>query len=152
MPCNDLPSTEIEASNMPSSAKELLNGFSTQLSFYVNDTQKTVSSIDPRTKILEYLRANGYTGTKTGCNEGACGACTIVLADYDSEKKLVRYRSANACLLPLCSAHNKQIITIEGLGKPESPHPIQVKKMIYDIYDIYYVQLTVFVIFPISQF
>jgi xanthine dehydrogenase/oxidase len=123
MPCNDNNNlTEYETK----SSLESFRDFSHELNFYVNSTRKSECSIDPRTTILEYLRENGYTGTKLGCNEGGCGACTVVIADYDSQKKLVRYRSANACILPLCAANNKQIITIEGLGTPESPHPIQV--------------------------
>jgi xanthine dehydrogenase/oxidase len=126
MPCNDMNMSESEATAALSLIRESFGDFSHELNFYVNSSYKTLSSIDPRTTILEYLRESGHTGTKLGCNEGGCGACTVVLADYDSEKKLVRYRSANACILPLCAAHNKQIITIEGLGSPESPHPIQV--------------------------
>jgi xanthine dehydrogenase/oxidase len=126
MPCNDLSNREGNET-----AEMMMKLFSdtaltTELRFFINSTEIKEQSVDPRTTVLEYLRANGLTGTKTGCNEGACGACTVVIADYDHEKKLVRYRSANACIMPLCSAHNKQIITIEGLGTPLAPHPIQV--------------------------
>ena len=88
-------------------------------------------NIDPKKTVLEYLRENGFTGTKYGCGEGGCGACTVVIAEYDQNKDMIRYRSANACLLPLCSINNKQVITIEGIGNCETPHPIQVCSSFY---------------------
>jgi xanthine dehydrogenase iron-sulfur cluster and FAD-binding subunit A len=96
------------------------------LRFFINKDLKELDSIDPRTTILEYLRENGFTGTKLGCAEGGCGACSVVIAEYDYEKSIVKYRSANSCIMPLCSAHNKQIITIEGIGNTSMPHPVQV--------------------------
>ncbi|CAF1056080.1 unnamed protein product [Brachionus calyciflorus] len=104
----------------------LFPDYSNTIEFYVNSDLKHLSDLDPRTTLLAYLRDNGYTGTKYGCGEGGCGACTIVVAEYDSSKKMVNYRSANSCLLPLCSLNKKQIITIEGIGNPEKPNPIQV--------------------------
>lgn len=97
------------------------------IQFYVNtDLKKNIHNIDAKTSVLTFLRENGYTGTKYGCGEGGCGACTVVIAEFDENTKLINYRSANSCLLPLCSMNRKQIITIEGIGSPERPHPIQV--------------------------
>jgi ferredoxin len=98
-------------------AKELFSEESSPLRFYVNNELNDLKnvSIDPKKTVLEYLRENGLTGTKYGCGEGGCGACTVVIAEFDNESKLIKYRSANACLLPLCAIHCKQIITIEGI-------------------------------------
>jgi xanthine dehydrogenase/oxidase len=94
--------------------------------FYVNSDHKKITSIDPSITLLEYLRENEYFGTKYGCGEGGCGACTVVIAEFDANQNQVKYRSANACLVPICAVANKQVITIEGIGNPNKPHPIQV--------------------------
>lgn len=98
----------------------------TKLNFYINNTFKQIDNVNSSHLLLDYLRDNGYTGTKLGCGEGGCGACTVVIAEYNDVKKLIKYRSANACLLPLCAVHNKQVITVEGIGCPDKPHSIQV--------------------------
>ena len=95
------------------------------LEFFINNN---VSHIKPRQTVLEYLRENAYFGTKYGCGEGNCGACTVVIAQFDHISNKIKYLSANGCLLLLCSINNKQIITVEGIGNPKNPHSIQVKQ------------------------
>jgi xanthine dehydrogenase small subunit len=71
------------------------------------------------TTVLNWLRAERLTGTKEGCAEGDCGACTVVLRDGD------RFRAVNSCLLLLPMLHGREVWTVEGIGTPANPHPVQ---------------------------
>lgn len=76
--------------------------------------------------VLQHLREQcRLTGTKEGCAEGDCGACLVLLGDLMGDGQSVRYRSANACLMPLSSLHGRLLITIEELGRPGALHPVQ---------------------------
>jgi xanthine dehydrogenase/oxidase len=105
---------------------KLSSSYGRVLHFFINNKETRVENVDPKVTLLDYLRENGYTGTKHGCGEGGCGACTVVIAEYDAKKEKIKYRTANSCLFLLCSAHLKQIITIEGIGDNNNPHPTQV--------------------------
>jgi xanthine dehydrogenase YagT iron-sulfur-binding subunit len=71
---------------------------------------------DVRTSLLDLLREHLHlTGTKKGCNQGACGACTVLL---DGER-------INACLALAVQHQGRAITTIEGLGTPDALHPLQ---------------------------
>lgn len=70
---------------------------------------------EARTSLLELLRGAGLFGPKEGCGTGHCGACTVLLDG----------RPAASCLTPAVRAHGRGVLTIEGLGTPERPHPIQ---------------------------
>ncbi|MCJ7569932.1 MAG: (2Fe-2S)-binding protein [Anaerolineales bacterium] len=72
--------------------------------------------IDGLRTLVDVIRDDlGLTGTKIGCREGECGACTVLL-DGDA---------VNACLLPAMRAHHRTVETIEGIGGMENPHPVQ---------------------------
>lgn len=60
------------------------------------------------------LAENGLTGTKLGCGEGGCGACTVMVSAWDGETKHVLHRSVNACLCPLYAVEGMQVVTVEG--------------------------------------
>lgn len=82
---------------------------------YINDSE-TDFLCESRQSMLEVLRdVIGLTGTKEGCNDGNCGACSI----------LVEGRLINSCLMLGVEAEGKQITTIEGVATPEGLHPIQ---------------------------
>jgi nicotinate dehydrogenase subunit A len=84
--------------------------------FSVNGTPRTVDCNDPDQPLLYVLRnAIGLTGTKFGCGLGQCGACTVLI---DGE-------AVRSCQLPLSAVSDGQITTIEGLGTPDRPHPVQ---------------------------
>ena len=71
---------------------------------------------EPRQSLLEVLRdVLGMTGTKEGCNDGNCGACTIILDG----------RIVDSCLVLGVEAEGSDIMTIEGMASPEGLHPLQ---------------------------
>lgn len=69
-----------KASQKASSLASLTEEYDDTLRFYVNGTRIILDSVDPDITLLEYLRGIGLTGTKLGCAEGGCGACTVVSA------------------------------------------------------------------------
>lgn len=86
------------------------------LTLSVNGEARTVDVRDPDEPLLYVLRNSlSLTGTKFGCGLGQCGACTVIV-DGDAVR---------SCLLPVSKAVGKKITTIEGLGTPERPHPLQ---------------------------
>ena len=68
--------------------------FRTALTLYVNGVKKEVKDALPTMNLLEYLRSIGLTGTKLGCGEGGCGACTVMLSSF--ENGTVRHAAVNA--------------------------------------------------------
>ena len=67
------------------------------------------------------------TGSKLGCGEGGCGACTVMVSSYNQEKDAVKHMAVNACLAPLCSVAGMAITTVEGIGSTRTTlHPVQV--------------------------
>ena len=82
-------------------------------------------NVAPTTTLLQYLRNTlGRTGTKEGCAEGDCGACTVVLGELDNDT--IRYCSVNACIQFLPTVDGKEVITVESLSRPNQPlHPVQ---------------------------
>ncbi|NUB14396.1 2Fe-2S iron-sulfur cluster binding domain-containing protein, partial [Azospirillum brasilense] len=84
-----------------------------------------VRDADPTTTVLNWLRANGRPGSKEGCAEGDCGACTVVLGDLAADGR-VRYRAVNACILFLPMIDGKLLLTVEDLaGADGQLHPVQ---------------------------
>ena len=97
------------------------------LRFYLNGTKVVIdsASIDPEITLLEYLRGIGLTGTKLGCAEGGCGACTVVISQLNPTTRKLYHASVNACLAPLVSVDGKHVVTVEGIGNVKNPHPAQ---------------------------
>src|SRR5215472_187656 len=85
------------------------------ISFTVNGRSRTVTT-DPQRPLLDVLREDlQLTGTKYGCGEGQCLACTV----------LVNGKAVPSCITPISQAENQEIVTIEGLAKGERLHPVQ---------------------------
>ena len=65
---------------------------------------------------LNFDDAVRLTGTKLGCGEGGCGACTVMISRYDRTASTIRHFAANACLTPVCAVHGFAVTTVEGIG------------------------------------
>ena len=86
-----------------------------RIRFRLNGTETTVDA-DPDRSLLDILRGQlGITGPHFGCGANECGACNVIVDNY----------AVAACDTPLWSVADKDIMTIEGLGSPEKPHPLQ---------------------------
>jgi carbon-monoxide dehydrogenase small subunit len=85
------------------------------ISFTVNGEKKTITT-DAARPLLDVLREDlRLTGTKYGCGEGFCGACTVLMDG----------KPVQSCGIPVSMAENKTITTIEGLAKGDALHPVQ---------------------------
>ncbi|HEX6138335.1 MAG TPA: xanthine dehydrogenase small subunit [Casimicrobiaceae bacterium] len=84
-----------------------------------------LDDVDPTRTVLNFLREDlGRTGTKEGCAEGDCGACTVVLAELDGAG--VRFRAVNACIQFVPTLDGKELITVESLRRADGAlHPVQ---------------------------
>ncbi|ETI28697.1 xanthine dehydrogenase [Cladophialophora carrionii CBS 160.54] len=107
------------------SLASLTESYDDTLRFYLNGTKVELDAVDPELTLLEYLRGIGLTGTKLGCAEGGCGACTVVVSQLNPTTKKIYHASVNACLAPLASVDGKHVVTIEGIGNSKHPHPAQ---------------------------
>jgi xanthine dehydrogenase small subunit len=84
------------------------------IQFILNN--ETIATNEPAgLTVLDFIRYKKHLkGTKIGCREGDCGACTILVGERADDT--VRYRSMTSCLMPLANAHGKHIVTIEGIN------------------------------------
>jgi len=85
-----------------------------RLEFRVNGTPRSAETY-PMARLLDVLREIGYTGTKEGCGEGECGACSVLM-----DGELV-----NSCLVPALQAAGCDVRTVEGLAQNGELHPLQ---------------------------
>ncbi|KAH9490790.1 hypothetical protein Btru_047002 [Bulinus truncatus] len=99
--------SELDSVNSSSSGSSVL-------CFFVNGQKIEDPAPDPTMTLLTYLRNKlRLTGSKLGCGEGGCGACTVMVS------------SVNACLAPVCSMHGLAVTTVEGIGNINNIHPVQ---------------------------
>jgi xanthine dehydrogenase molybdopterin binding subunit/xanthine dehydrogenase small subunit len=85
------------------------------IEFRLNGKPVRVDSVSPNTTLLEWLRNSGLTGSKEGCAEGDCGACSVAIVDRDARGKRC-YRAINSCLVPLPLMAGREIISVEGVA------------------------------------
>jgi xanthine dehydrogenase small subunit len=91
------------------------------ITFLLNEEVVSLTDVSPTTTLLDWLRdTRGMTGTKEGCNEGDCGACTVMITDATGSRAL------NGCILFLPQINGKRVTTVEGLAAGDGTlHPAQ---------------------------
>ncbi|XP_072938679.1 xanthine dehydrogenase-like [Epargyreus clarus] len=99
----------------------------TELIFFVNGKKVIEPNPEPEWTLLWYLRKKlQLTGTKYGCGEGGCGACTVMVSYYLKREQRIKHVAVNACLTPVCAMHGVAVTTVEGIGSTEEKlHPVQ---------------------------
>ena len=92
--------------------------------FLLDGEVRELSGIDPTLTVLNWLRYDARrTGTKEGCAEGDCGACTVALAELEDGQ--VRFRAVNACIMFAPMLDGRALFTVESLGHEGALHPVQ---------------------------
>ena len=94
------------------------------LEFTLNGKPICVTDVSPNATLLEFLRGNGLTGSKEGCAEGDCGACSVAIIERAANGKPT-YRSVNSCLMPICLLAGREVLSVEGVGCSKQMHPVQ---------------------------
>jgi xanthine dehydrogenase small subunit len=92
--------------------------------FLLDGEVRELPGLDPTRTVLEVLRGDlCRTGTKEGCAEGDCGACTVLVGDLDDGA--VTWRAVNSCIQFAPMLHGKALMTVESLGTADALHPVQ---------------------------
>ena len=92
--------------------------------FQLNGRSTSLAGADPTESLLRWLRRQRLTGTKEGCADGDCGACTVALVER-GEGEPARYRAVNSCLVPVGLMPGREVVTVEGLADGDVLHPVQ---------------------------
>ena len=86
---------------------------------FILNNQTVQTDLPKGATVLDFVRYHkNLKGTKIGCREGDCGACTILVGELNGD--FVKYRSQTSCLMPLANANGKHIVTVEGINKPNN--------------------------------
>lgn len=93
------------------------------LSLVINGDRVDIKNSSLTQTLLDYLRQTGRIGTKEGCGDGDCGACTVAIIGESPDGK-PQFQAMNSCLIPLGSVVGREIITVEGIAHGQL-HPVQ---------------------------
>jgi xanthine dehydrogenase/oxidase len=99
---------------LPQALKDRLLGFNNELRFWLNGQEIKIANLDPTTLLVDFLHERGLTGTKVGCAQGGCGACTVMVSRRTRDG--IDHRAINSCLRLLASVADSEVTTIEGIG------------------------------------
>ena len=99
---------------LPAPVLAKIANYSRRLSFRLNGELHQIDDPDPSLLLSDYLRESGLTGTKVGCGQGGCGACTVMLSRRGPEGD--DHRPINACLRSLAAVAGCHVTTVEGIG------------------------------------
>lgn len=92
--------------------------------FILNNQLVDTGALPQGSTVLDYVRyTKQLVGTKIGCREGDCGACTVLVGEW--KDNTLRYRSMTSCLMPLGNAHGKHLLTVEGINMESGLSPAQ---------------------------
>ena len=95
------------------------------IAFVLNGERVEARGVSTHTTLLDWLRSSGRVGTKCGCNEGDCGACTVAVLDADLAGRPA-WRAINSCIALLPMFAGRELVTVEGVaGKDGTLHPVQ---------------------------
>ncbi|MDQ6903424.1 MAG: 2Fe-2S iron-sulfur cluster-binding protein, partial [Bacteroidota bacterium] len=90
---------------------------------FILNNKEINTTLPPGMLLLDFVRYHkNLMGTKIGCREGDCGACTVLVGEIINHELV--YRSMTSCLMPLGNAHHKHIVTVEGINM-EQLNPVQ---------------------------
>ncbi len=92
--------------------------------FLLNGESASLGESDPRESLLRWLKRQRLSGTKEGCADGDCGACTVALLEADGVGGS-RYVAVNSCLLPMGAVVAREVFTVEALADADTLHPVQ---------------------------
>ncbi|MFO0825617.1 MAG: molybdopterin cofactor-binding domain-containing protein [Gemmataceae bacterium] len=104
------------ALELPVALQQLAQGSSGELCFWLNGREVRIPNPDPSVTLVDYLRGAGLTGTKEGCGQGGCGACTVMISRRTPEG--LTHAPVNSCLRPLAAVAGDHVSTVEGIGNP----------------------------------
>ena len=97
------------------------------VNFFLNGKSVTIENPSPDLLLIDYLRSPEVhlSGPKKPCGQGGCGGCTVILSNWNEEKKEPEHLAINSCLRPVCALGGLSVTTVEGTGaarKPDAAH------------------------------